>query len=402
MSETRGTQLRAEVAALRPQLVAWRRQIHRRPELGFQEHETSALVARELGELGLELRTGVARTGVVGLLDSGRPGPTLLVRADMDALPLSEDTRKEYASEVDGRMHACGHDGHVAMALGAARVLAARRERLKGRVKFVFQPAEEGPGGAQPMIAEGVLQDPRVDAAVGLHLWNDLEVGRLGIGRGPIMAATDEFHARVEGVGGHGAYPHDAVDPVLAAAAAVVALQSIVARNLSPVEPGVVTVGQLHAGTAINIIPRHAELSGTVRSYTEGARKLLLERVGQVIETIAAAYGARASVRIERGYPATVNDDAMASFCAGVARSIFGEAGVIDPERSMGAEDMSYYLREVPGCFMFLGSRNSAKGCDAPHHSPLFDFDEDALPLGCETLVRVSEAYLGGEPVAGA
>ena len=384
----------AEVAALGSQLSAWRRQIHRRPELGFNEIETSALVAGVLIGLGLEVRTGVAKTGVVALLEGGGPGKTLLVRADMDALPLSEETGREYASEIPGCMHACGHDGHVAMALGAAQVLSQRRERLKGRVKFVFQPAEEGPGGAEPMIAEGVLERPRVDAAIGLHLWNDLDVGLLGIGRGPIMAATDEFHARIEGVGGHGAYPHETVDPVLAAAHVVVALQSIVARNLSPIEPGVVTVGKLHAGTAINIIPRCAELSGTVRSYSDAARELQLRRVEEIVKGVAAAHQASADVRIERGYPATSNDPEMASFCSQVASAVFGRAQVIEPERSMGAEDMSYYLREVPGCFMFLGSKNAKKGLTAPHHSPLFDFDEDALPLGVETLIRITEAYL--------
>jgi len=386
--------LSPDVLALAQDTVELRRDIHRHPELGFEETRTAGIVAAGLKAAGLEVRTGVAKTGVVGLLRGAQPGKTLLVRADMDALSLTEEVDRPWKSTVPGSMHACGHDGHVAIALSAARVLAARRERLKGQVKFVFQPAEEGPGGAEPMIAEGVMRDPPVDAAIGLHIWNGLEAGTLGIGSGPMMAASDEFRILVEGVGGHGAYPHTAVDPVLAAAHIVVALQTIVARNVSPLEPAVVTVGIVRAGTRFNIIPRTAELVGTLRAYSTETREFLIRRVSEIARGVAEAQGAKIQLHIERGYPPTVNDQGMSAFCTEVAAGVFGRERVVLPERSMGGEDMSYFLKLVPGCFMFLGSMNKAKGLDAPHHSPLFDFDEDVLPLGVETFVRVAEAYL--------
>lgn len=388
------TTLSPDVLALAQETVDLRRDLHRHPELGFAETRTAGLVAAGLEAAGLEVRSGIARTGVVGLLRGAHPGKTLLVRADMDALSLTEEVDTPWKSTVPGSMHACGHDGHVAIALTAARVLAARRDRLKGQVKFVFQPAEEGPGGAEPMIAEGVLRDPPVDAAIGLHIWNSLEAGTLGIGSGAMMAASDEFRIVVEGVGGHGAYPHTAIDPVLAAAHIVVALQSIVARNVSPLEPAVVTVGIVRAGTRFNIIPRTAELVGTLRAYTTETREFLIRRTSEIARGVAEAHGAKIHVHIERGYPPTVNDQAMSAFCSEVAAGVFGRERVVVPERSMGGEDMSYFLNQVPGCFMFLGSANKAKGLDAPHHSPLFDFDEDVMPLGVETFVRVAEAYL--------
>jgi amidohydrolase len=386
--------LSPDVEALRADTVELRRRVHRRPELAFQEVETARLVTETLERAGLEVSTGVARTGVVGLLRGSAPGRTLALRADMDALPLEEETGAAYSSEIAGRMHACGHDAHVAMAVSTARVLAGRRERLKGAVKFIFQPAEEGPGGAELMVREGVLKQPDVDGVMGLHVWNDLEVGLLGIGPGPILASTDDFRLLVKGVGGHGAYPHEAVDPVLAAAHIVVALQAIVSRNLSPVEPGVVSVGTIRAGTALNVIPRTAELGGTLRAFSAEARELLGRRLLEVAQGVAAAHGAEVELQLERGYPAAVNHTQMTELCAEVATGLLGGDGVVTPERSMGGEDMSYFLQEVPGCFVCLGSMNKAKGLDAPHHSPRFDIDEDALPLGVEFSVRVAEAFL--------
>lgn len=383
-----------ETAARVERLVALRRDIHRHPELGFAEHRTAAMVAEGLRACGYEVRAGVAGTGVVGLLRGARPGKTLLLRADMDALPMPEETDAPYRSTVDGVMHACGHDGHVAMALVAAEVLAGRRADLAGNVKLCFQPAEEGPGGAEPMIAEGVLRDPPVDAALGIHLWNDLDVGRLGIGTGPIMAAEDSFEIEVVGVGGHGAYPSQTVDPVVVASHVVVALQTIVSRNVSALDRAVVSVGTIQAGYAVNIIPRSARLTGTLRSFDAALRELLVERVADVAKGVAGALGARATFTRDPGYPATVNDAAMAAFAATVAATTFGGGNVIDPAPSMGAEDMSYYLREVPGAFLFLGSRNPDRGLDAPHHSSRFDFDEAALAAGTDVFVRTALAYL--------
>jgi amidohydrolase len=388
--------LSPEIQGLAADMVAVRRDLHRHPELGFRETRTAGIVAERLRALGLEVQTGVARTGVVGLLRGARPGRTLLVRADMDALPLPEEKESPYRSEVESVMHACGHDGHVAMALAAAAALAAMRDRLSGNVKFCFQPAEEGPGGAKPMIEAGVLRDPPVDAAVGIHLWNDLEVGTLGVGAGPMMAAADEFDILIEGVGGHGAYPHESVDPVLVAAHVVTALQSIVSRNLSPLYPAVVSVGVIKAGYAFNIIPRTATLVGTLRSYRDDVRQTLARRVGEIASGVAGAFGARARYVYKEGYPPTVNDKAMSAFAAEQACGVFGASHVIEPEPSMGGEDMSYYLREVPGTFLFLGSRNPDQGFEAPHHSPFFDFDEAALPAGAETFTRIALAYLRG------
>jgi amidohydrolase len=344
------------------------------------------------------VKTGVAGTGVVGLLRGAAPGKTVLLRADMDALPLPEENDVAYRSTVTGAMHACGHDGHVAMLLGAARVLAGERDRLRGNVKLCFQPAEEGPGGAEPMIREGVLREPEVDAAFGLHLWNSLDAGQLGVGAGPKMAAADEFTLTIEGSGGHGAYPHQTVDPILVAAQVVTALQAIVSRAVSPLQAAVVTVGSIQAGFAPNIIPRTARLTGTLRSYREDVRQLLARRVKEVAEGVAQAFAAQVRFEYRQGYPPTVNDAAMAAFAAEQAASVFGAANVIDPEPSMGGEDMSYYLREVPGAFLFLGSRNPDRGLDAPHHSPRFDFDEAVLPAGAETLARLARSYLGGDP----
>lgn len=394
MTDAPESNLTDEVADLRPFIVAMRRDFHRHPELGFEEHRTAGIVAEKLREAGLEVTTGVANTGVVGLLRGVRPGKTLLVRADMDALPLPEENVVEYRSTAPLAMHACGHDGHVAMALGAARALATLRDRLAGNVKFVFQPAEEGPGGAEPMIREGVLRDPPVDAAIGIHLWNELDVGKIGIGTGPMLAATDDFEITIEGVGGHGAYPHTAVDPVVIASHVVVALQSIVSRNVSPLHPAVVTVGTIQSGYRFNIIPRSAVLTGTLRSYREDVRKLIAERTREVAEGVAASFRARAHFHLNPGYHATINDAAMSAFAAEQASLICGARNVVSPEPSMGAEDMSYFLREVPGTFVFLGSRNPDRKLDAPHHSSLFDFDEAALGAGADLFVRAALAYL--------
>ena len=383
-----------DVEALGPMLTSTRRAIHQFPELGFQEVRTAGLVAERLRALGLEVTTEVAKTGVVALLRGTRPGRTLLLRADMDGLPVQEATGAPYASTRPGQMHACGHDGHVAMLLGAAQCLAARRDRLAGAVKLVFQPAEEGPGGAEPMIRAGVLEAPRVDAAFGLHLMNDFPLGTVALSAGPVMAATDRVTLLVRGRGGHGAAPHQAIDSVLVAAHIVTALQAIAAREVSPTVPVVVTIGTIHGGFRYNVIAPEVELAGTVRSFDAKLRTELPGRIERIARGVASGFGAEVDVAYELGYPATVNDAAMTELARAAAATVVGDAGAVTMTPIMGGEDMSYFLEKVPGCFAFIGSANAARGLDHPHHSPRFDFDEAALPIGVQVLVRTAERYL--------
>ena len=382
---------RKEADALVPRLVAWRRQLHQHPELGFEEEQTSAFVAERLRELGLEVHTGLAHTGVVGILRAAQKKEAgVLLRADMDALPIQEVEGREYGSKIPGKMHACGHVGHTAMLLGAATVLAPRAEQLTHDVIFCFQPGEEGMGGAEKMIDEGVLEIVETGSAFGLHLWAGTEVGTALVRPGPAMAAQDEFEARIIGVGGHGAIPQSTIDPIVAAAQAVTALQSVVSRNVDPVETAVVTIGSLHAGEAPNVIPDFARLQGTLRSFTEEVRELLKRRVREVLEGTASASGCRVEFELKPGYPAVVNDPASARLAARLAGEVFGVEHVIEHPPIAASEDFSYFLQNRPGAFVFVGSSNEAKGITAQHHSPRFDVDEDALPRGTELLVRLA------------
>jgi amidohydrolase len=384
---------RTEADAMAPKLVEWRRHLHQHPELGFEEEKTSAFVADRLRELGLEVHTGLAHTGVVGILRAAqKKDAAVLLRADMDALPVQEVEGRAYGSKIPGKMHACGHDGHTAMLLGAATVLAPRADQLSRDVVFCFQPAEEGMGGAEKMIEEGVLDLVETGSAFGLHLWAGAEVGTALVRPGPAMAAQDEFEARIVGVGGHGAMPQTTTDPIIAAAQAVTALQGIVSRNVDPVETAVVTVGSFQAGEAANVIPDFACLKGTLRSFTVEIREMLKRRVREVLDGTAAAAGCRAEIEFKPGYPATVNDPAAARKAAGLAGEVFGKDRVVEHPPIAASEDFSYFLQERPGAFVFVGSGNEAKGITAPHHSPRFDVDEDALPRGTELLLRLALA----------
>lgn len=384
-------ELKRRVAELTESLVAWRRALHKRPELGFVEHETAAFVAARLRELEIDVRTGVATTGVVGVLRAKAPSrPPVLLRADMDALPVSEAPGRSYGSEIAGRMHACGHDGHMAMLLGAASVLSAVRERTDRDIVLCFQPGEEGFGGADAMIREGVLSEHGVAEAYGLHLWSLFPVGTVHVRSGPTMAAQDEFVATMVGKAGHGAMPHEARDPVVAAAQAVVALQSVVARSIDPIQPAVVSIGSLHAGTAPNVIPEAATMHGTLRSFDEGVREILRLRVREVLEGTAAAAGCRLEFTLSPGYPAVVNDAEAVSRVRRHAALVVGAANVVDTAPMAAAEDFAYFLRQVPGAFTFIGAGNVARGITAPHHAPQFDIDESALPIGTELLVRIA------------
>ncbi|HEY58056.1 MAG TPA: amidohydrolase [Anaerolineae bacterium] len=372
-----------------------RRDLHRHPELGFQEVRTAGVVAKTLRDLGLTVTTGVAKTGVVGLLEGARPGPTVLVRVDMDALPVQEETGAEYASQVPGVMHACGHDGHVAMGLTVARLLAGRRASLAGRVKFVFQPAEEGLGGAEGMVAEGVLEDPRPDVVLGMHLWNERPLGWFGVTDGPAMAAADRLLITVQGKGGHGAAPHLTIDPVVTAAHIVTALQTVAARNIDPLDTAVVSVTRIRAGEAFNVIPPQAELEGTIRTFEPEVRETVLKRVREIAQGVAQAFGAQAGVEVQRLTPPVINDSGVAEQVRALARRLFPEAEISATERTMGSEDFAFFMEDIPGCYFFIGSANEAKGLTYGHHHPRFDFDEEALWRGAALMAGAVLALLG-------
>jgi amidohydrolase len=379
-------------------LVADRRSFHSHPELGYNEQMTARKIAERLREIGYEVTKEVGRTGVVGLLRGARSGEgrVLLYRADMDALPVQEENDVSYRSKNDGVMHACGHDAHMAIALGVARQMIAERDSLRGDLKFAFQPAEEGGNGAVAMIEDGVLDNPRVTAAVGLHVWNNLDTGRVGVYTGALMAAVDEFELVVQGRGGHGAMPHQTVDAITAASHVVVALQTVVSRNVSPLDSAVVTVGKFMAGTAFNVIADTATLRGTVRTFNKHTYERIPEMVERVIRGACDAMGATYRLEYKRQTLPLINTEQMSDLVADCAAGVVGAERVVRDEtvRTMGGEDMSYFLERVPGCYFFLGTRNSERGLAYPHHSPRFDIDESALPVGVEIMTRVVRRYL--------
>jgi amidohydrolase len=386
------------VQTVKDQVISDRRSLHRIPETGFNEVKTAAFVSERLKGLKLEVQTGLAVHGVVGLLRTGRPGPTLMIRADMDALPIAEETGQPFASTHPGVMHACGHDAHMAMALSAAAVLVQLKDRLKGNVKFVFQPAEEGPGGARPMIKAGVMEKPKVDYAIGCHLWTERPEGFIGVRAGPIMAAMDRFDLRILGKGGHGAQPHLCVDALEVGTQVVAALQRIVSRQLSPIEPAVVTVGSFHAGTAFNITPAEAVLSGTTRTFSEEIWDSWERRIDTVVRGVCQSMGAAYDLTFTRGYPPTVNDAGMAEVVRRCAVQVVGAERVVEPELTMGGEDMSFFLRECPGCYYNIGVGREG---GAPLHNSRFDFAEELMLLGVETHCRVALDLLGPASPAG-
>lgn len=367
-------------------VVRWRRRIHRRPELGFAEHETSALVESELHIAGVDTQR-VTGTGVVAILRGAKPGKTLALRADMDALPVTERTGLEYASEVPGVMHACGHDAHTAMLLGAAVSLAREREQLAGTIKFFFQPAEEGPGGAKPMIDAGVMDAPKVDAVAMLHVWPTLPSGAVGIRRGPMTASCDDFEIRVSGRGGHGGYPHDAIDTIPIAAEIVGALQRIVSREIDPLLPAVVSIGRIEGGYRRNVIADSTTLLGTVRCLDETVRRSMPERIERIVSGICAAHRASHAIDFEFGYPSVHNDPQLTEKVMAIASGAGEVSSVTELARpTMGAEDFAYFAQAAPGCMIRLGC--AAPGDDRPAslHSPEFRLDENAIPTGVALL----------------
>jgi amidohydrolase len=388
-------QIRLEIRALQAQLVEWRRTIHQKPELGFQEHLTAEFIAQKLEQWGIEYQTGIAQTGIVATIKSEYPGKVLAIRADLDALPIQEANEVPYRSQHPGKMHACGHDGHVAIALGTAYYLIQHRQDFWGTVKIIFQPAEEGPGGAKPMIEAGVLKNPDVDAIIGLHLWNNLPLGTVGVRSGALMAAVECFRCTIFGKGGHGAMPHQTIDSIVVSAQIVNALQTIVARNINPLDSAVVTVGEFHAGTALNVIADTARLSGTVRYFNPALEPKIQQRIEEIIAGVCQSHGAKYELDYWQLYPPVINDTAMAELVCSVATKVVETPlGVVPECQTMGGEDMSFFLQQVPGCYFFVGSANPEKNLAYPHHHPRFDFDETALAMGVEMFVRCVEQFL--------
>jgi len=375
------------IAGFDEEMTAWRRHLHANPEIGFDCHATAAFVVARLRDFGItEIETGIATSGVVAVIEGQGEGPCIGLRADMDALPMTETTGLDYASTVPGRMHACGHDGHTTMLLGAAKYLAETRN-FRGRVALIFQPAEEGPGGGKVMVEEGVLERYGIDQVYALHTLPGVPAATFETTPGPIMAAVDTLHVEVIGQGGHGAMPHETRDPVVAAVAIVQAIQTIVSRNRNPLDDLVISVTQIHTGTVDNVIPGTAYINATIRSFTAEVQEMAHRRLREVAEGTAAAYGVRAEVRIEIGYPATFNDASKVAFAAQVAREVVGDGAVIaDRPREMGAEDFSYMLQARPGAYLFLG-----QGAGPGLHHPGFNFNDAVAPVGASFFARLVE-----------
>ncbi|MBL8097413.1 MAG: amidohydrolase [Anaerolineales bacterium] len=383
----------AAAEALAPEMIARRRDFHRHPELGFQEVRTAGVVTRVLTDLGLEVRTGVGQTGVIGLLEGERPGPTVLLRFDMDALPIQEENAVEYASTTAGVMHACGHDGHTAIGLTVARLLTEARAGLAGTFKFVFQPAEEGLGGARAMVADGALEGPVPVASFGMHLWNTKPLGWIASTDGPVMSAADRFTVKLHGRGGHAASPKESRDPVVAAAHIISALQSVVSRNVDALDQAVLSVTSIHAGTAFNIIPETAEILGTVRTFTPDVRDRVIERFNALVAGLATAFEVESSVEYQSGTKAVSNNAELAARVRELAAFVPGVTHIVAGERTMGSEDMSEFMDDRPGVYFFVGSRNDERGLNFGHHHPRFDFDERALVTGAALVAAAAADY---------
>lgn len=368
------------------QLVAWRRDFHMYPELGCQEYRSAGIIASILKELGYTVQEGIAETGVVGVLKNGE-GPVIMTRVDMDALPVQESNDIPYVSRNKGLMHACGHDAHMAIGLGVAIVMSQYRELWRGTLKVVFQPGEEGLNGAEKMVKQGVLENPRPDAVIAIHVWNPLPVGSVAATNGPVMAAAEAWHATITGKGGHAAKPEETIDPVVIAAMVVNNLQTIVSRNVHPQDTVVVTVGMLRAGDTFNVIPSTAELKGTVRTYDNQVRESVLQRLTDIIQGTAEMMGAEAKIDWMPNTPAVINDPQVTGIVQEAVKDLFGLEALRTDERTMGSEDAAFYLQEVPGSYVFIGSGPSS-GSGVAHHNPHFNIDEKALVNGVAVMLE--------------
>lgn len=380
-----------------PELVKIRRDIHIHPELGFKEVRTSKLIAERLRRLGLEVQTNIAQTGVVGLLRGGRSGKTIALRADMDALSIQEQTGAVYQSQTPGVMHACGHDAHVAMLLGAAQVLQELQVEIPGNIKFIFQPAEEGPGGAAKMVEEGVLHNPDVDATIALHVDDETEVGKIQIKSGIAYASANTMRIKIQGKGGHAAYPHKSVDAIVVAAHVILTLQTIVARETDPLDAVVVTIGVIEGGDRNNIIAEKVILEGTIRALNDVTREATFSAVRRITEQVCTAMRAKCKIEIVEGYPPGVNDPQLTEIFRKVAKELLGSENVkIAAVPEMGAEDFYEFGKGIPAAMFHLGIANKEKGITFPGHHPRFDIDEDALPIGTAILAASALKFLHG------
>ena len=389
--------VKSECMAIRKQLVAWRRHLHQYPETGLETPKTAAYVAEELRKMDIEVKTGVGGHGLTALIGGRKPGKTLGIRADMDGLNVTEKTGLPFASNIEGKMHACGHDSHMAMAMGAAYVLANHRDRIRGNVKFIFQPGEEGPGGAELMIRDGALRDPKVDAIIAMHggrIW-PTEPGDVGIRtHGAMMASMDRIDVKIRGKGGHGAKPHQTVDAISIAAHAISTLQTVISREINPLESAVITIGRIAGGSAYNVIADEVVFEGTVRAVTAEVRQFVAKRIGEILNGVAKSMRGRCKYKYHFGYPPLSNDPEFTQRFATIAASIVGEKHVFEIDRpSMGGEDMAYFLNETPGTFFYVPSSNVKKGQTFPHHHPKFDIDEDFLWLGSALLAATGMGW---------
>ncbi|HLQ06455.1 MAG TPA: carboxypeptidase CpsA [Nitrososphaerales archaeon] len=388
----------AEATRIEPEIIKTRRTVHQHPELAYHEVATAKLVAERLESLGIDVKTKVGGTGVLGTLKGSKKGRVVALRADMDGLPVQEMSDVDFRSKNNGVMHACGHDTHVAMLLGAARILAEHRGELYGTVKFLFQPAEEhgGRGGAMPMIQDGVMNDPKVDYVFGLHIDSGRKSGEIGFREGAIAAAPDTFKVKIIGRGGHGSAPHETVDPIYVAAHVILALQGVSSRMINPVRPFVISVGAFHSGTKENIIPDEAVLDGTIRTLDEETRRVAKKKVEEVVKGVCRSFGAAAEIAFEKeAYPVTVNDPKATEQAMRVLKRIRG-VKVKRMDALLGGEDFSRFLQKAPGTFYFLGTDNPAKGCIHPNHSSKFKVDEDVLKFGTASLAML--AFEFGSP----
>jgi len=378
-----------QVNSIKDELIQLRRRFHSEPELGFEEHKTSAFIADYLNKLGLKVRTGIAKTGVVATLEGLLPGNVAALRADIDALPVTEENESEYKSKVDGKMHACGHDAHTAMLLGVAKILSANRDHLAGTVKFIFQPAEECVAGAGEMIADGALRDPDVDVILGLHIIPDIDAGHVEVKSGAIMSSADEFEIMVIGKGGHGSSPQNTVDPITTGAQLVMAIQTIVSRKISPLQAAVISVCRFHAGEKTNVIPPAAYLGGTIRCQDESVRQMIFRQLETVTKGVCESANAVYQLKITKQVPAVINDPELFDDFVSCSSGILDSAAMeIPPYARTYGEDFSLYGEHVPSLFFYLGTRNEKKDCVHPLHSPLFKIDEDVLPLGTALFVN--------------
>ena len=383
--------IKKEIQKISEHIYSYRRDFHQYPELSFQEYRTAETISKHLESFGIEHRTGVGKTGVVGEIIFG-DGPTIALRADMDALPIQEVGDLEYKSKNEGVMHACGHDGHMAILLGAANALSKNEKLKKGKVRFIFQPAEEGAGGARYMIKDGCLD--QVDEIYGLHLWNYQPVGEIGVKNGPIMAAADMFDIIIKGKGGHGATPQGTVDAIVVASNLITMLQTIVSRNTNPLDNTVVTIGEINGGQNFNVIADEVRLTGTTRAYTENNRNMIKKRMQDIIDGVSKSFGAEIVLKYKEGYPPTVNHEDPTKLVLEASSMVVGK-GAGYPYLSMGGEDFSYYLQKVPGCFFFVGSAPDKNNIlSTPHHCSHFDIDERSLLIGASVYVNLIDNIL--------